>query len=201
MITNRNSTTIAPAYTITCTAARKWASIATNSTATPNSVSTRLSAACTGWRVDDHADRAADHHHRRDDEDEQLHLNGLARYEDSARSACLAALARLASGRTLDLTSHARCGRGPKRSLARLTGRAHPADDHRRHHYSAASSGRGCRSRARRSSRPDRRSRRRPTAPWPASSRWSARPRPVASPPTAGAAAGRRRRRASSVLV
>ena len=50
MITNRNSTTIAPAYTITCTAARKWASIATKCTATPNSVSTKLSAECTGWR-------------------------------------------------------------------------------------------------------------------------------------------------------
>src|SRR5690606_25383264 len=38
MITNRNSTTIAPAYTITWTAARKCASSATKWTAMPNSV-------------------------------------------------------------------------------------------------------------------------------------------------------------------
>src|SRR5688500_5305271 len=51
MITNRNSTTMAPAYTITCTAARKCASCATNSTATPSSVATSDSAECTGWRA------------------------------------------------------------------------------------------------------------------------------------------------------
>jgi len=45
MITNRNSTTTAPAYTITCTAARKLASSERNRTATPNNVVTRLIAA------------------------------------------------------------------------------------------------------------------------------------------------------------
>ena len=50
-MTNRNSTTIAPAYTMICTTATKWAPSATNCTATPNSVSTRPSAAWTGFFI------------------------------------------------------------------------------------------------------------------------------------------------------
>ena len=51
MITNRNSTTMAPAYTTTCTAARRWASCWMNSTATLTSVTTSESAECTGLRA------------------------------------------------------------------------------------------------------------------------------------------------------
>ena len=51
MMTNRKSTTMAPAYTMTCTAARKLACCSTKSTATPNSVMTSISAECTGLRA------------------------------------------------------------------------------------------------------------------------------------------------------
>ena len=58
---------------MTCTAARKWASWATNSTATPNSVATRLRAECTGLRDSDDAEGAAEHDDGGDEEDGELH--------------------------------------------------------------------------------------------------------------------------------
>ena len=58
---------------MTCTAARKWASWATNSTATPNRVATRQRAECTGLRRQDHAERARQHDDGADREDGGLH--------------------------------------------------------------------------------------------------------------------------------
>ena len=63
---------MAPAYTMTCTAARNWASWAMNSTATPNSVATRLSAACTGLRLNTTPRAPTSTIELADDEDEQL---------------------------------------------------------------------------------------------------------------------------------
>src|SRR2546425_1393757 len=50
MITNRNSTMMAPAYTRTCSTAKNWASSSTNSPASWNSVTTSHSALATGLR-------------------------------------------------------------------------------------------------------------------------------------------------------
>ena len=66
MITKRNSTTMAPAYTMTCTAARNCAFSSTKSTAMPNSVITSMSAEWTGLRASDDAERADDADDRRD---------------------------------------------------------------------------------------------------------------------------------------
>ena len=58
MITKRNSTTMAPAYTMTWTAARKLACCSTKSTATPNSVMTSMSGAVHGIARHDDTDGA-----------------------------------------------------------------------------------------------------------------------------------------------